>query len=316
MDLAPRAVEKHPIRTKRLGRRPANLRRLSDPARTLQFADIRKVAPAHAAAADHFGPITDWTMLGNDQFGDCGPVSVANSRRVTTKLLTGTEQQPTLDQVFDLYRRSGNPSFDPKTGKGDDGVDMSVMLKAAMDGGFAGVKPVAYASVNVASQDECEAAIDLFGYLLLGVDLQVAQQAQTDSNPPVWDYKKSGAWGGHAICAGKYTGSNAAKTPDVSVVSWAEVVGLTDAFWSKQVSEAWVVIWPEHLGSKQFHAGIDVAAANAAYTALTGKTGPFPSAPTPPPVPPTPPTPPPGATTADTQLWAMAQSWARTKGLA
>lgn len=306
-----RHVELHPVKTKRLGRRPADLARLADRRRTLQFADIYKAVPSHSAAADHLGPISDWTMLGNDQFGDCGPVSVANSRRITTKLLTGTEQQPTLDQVFDLYRRSGNPTFDPKTGKGDDGVDMSVMLKAAMDGGFAGVKPVAYASVNVASQDECEAAIDLFGYLLLGVDLQVAQQSQTDASPPVWDYKKSGVWGGHAICAGSYTGANAAKLTDVSVISWAEVVGTTDAFWAKQVSEAWVVIWPEHLGSKQFHAGIDVAAANAAYTTLTGRPGPFPTAPVTPPVPPVPPTPPP----TDAQFWASAKAWAAGKGL-
>lgn len=309
-----RHIERHPLRRKRLGRRRPDLKRINDPSITLRLGDILRV-PTHATAADHLAPIADWTMLGNDQWGDCGPVSVANSRRITTKALTGVELQPTLDQVLDLYRRSGNPTFDPKTGAGDNGVDMREMLQATMAGGFAGVRPVAFASVNARNQLECEAAIDIFGFLLLGLDLQVAQQAQLDSRPPLWDYRRSGEWGGHAVCAGAYTGSDAARTNDVSVVSWAEVVGTTDTFWGHQVDEAWVVIWPEHLGSAAFHAGIDTATANSIYSQLTGKPGPFPDKPPPPPPVPPPPVPPPSAMT-DVNLWASMKSWAKGKGFA
>jgi hypothetical protein len=41
------------------------------------------------------------------------------------------------------------------------------------------------------------------------------------------------------------------------------------------VSEAWVIIWPEMLGTTQFLEGIDTAAANAAYEELTGRPWPF-----------------------------------------
>ena len=48
----------------------------------------------------------------------------------------------------------------------------------------------------------------------------------------------------------------------------------TDNFWANGVEESWVVIWPEHLGSKEFLAGVDLAAFAADYTAITGQ--PFP----------------------------------------
>ena len=37
------------------------------------------------------------------------------------------------------------------------------------------------------------------------------------------------------------------------------------------VEEAWVVIWPEHLGSKEFLAGIDLEQLQADYQELTGE---------------------------------------------
>jgi hypothetical protein len=74
----------------------------------------------------------------------------------------------------------------------------------------------------------------------------------------------------------------------VSVVTWAEVVGSTDAFWSHQVEEAYVVIWPEHLGTKAFLEGVDRQALASDFQALTGRPFPVQPAPTPVPVPPVP----------------------------
>ncbi len=63
---------------------------------------------------------------------------------------------------------------------------------------------------------------------------------------------------------------------------------------SPAVEEAWVMIFPEHLGSKQFMQSIDLAALAADYKALTGQDLPIPApAPTPTPPPPTPVPPPP-----------------------
>jgi hypothetical protein len=312
MVAAVKHVEHDRIDGKRLGRRPA------DPDRpVLRFAEFWTGAtpPAHPSSADHFATIADWGMYGNDKFGDCGPTSVANYRKLVTKLLLGTELSPSQNDVYDLYKRSGNPNFSPTTGADDNGVDMAVMLDAVQKGGISGTRSLAYAKVDVSSQDECEAAIAIFGGILLGVDLQTAQQSQTDANPPIWDYKRTRDWGGHAIVAGKYTGASAPKTSDVSVVSWAEVVGTTDAFWAHQVEEAWIVIFPEHLGTTQFIQGIDTGALNNAYMALTGNTGPFVQPPTPVPTPTPTPTPTPVPTDANAALNIAFKTWQKAQGL-
>lgn len=256
----------HPRR--RLGRRPPSLK----PA--LRFKAFWSGAvPSHPATADNFSNVGGWELGANDQFGTCGPTSVANMRRQIVTYLAGIDSPfPGLNDVFDLYRRSGNPNFNPATGEDDNGVDMQTMLEALLKGGIGGVRPLAFAKVDVHQIDELRAAIAIFGGLLYGVDLQVSQQAQTDSK--LWDWKRSGEWGGHAVLAGRYTGS--AGGDDIGVVTWAEIVGTTDAFEAHQLEEAWLVIWPEHFGSKAFQEGVDKAKLAAVYQALTGRPLPVP----------------------------------------
>src|SRR5689334_15779699 len=125
----------------KIGRRPRDRARPS-----LKLKDILTGAvPDHPLAADHLSGVTDFGLYGNDQFGDCGPVSVANQRKLVTRYLGLSEQSPTQADVFDLYRRSGNPHFDPATGADDNGVEMSVMLSAVNKGGIGGTKAVAFA---------------------------------------------------------------------------------------------------------------------------------------------------------------------------
>jgi len=270
------AVGIHAHPTRKTGLRPPTGR----PA--LRLAEfLTGTVPAHPTAADHLGAVA-YGMYQNDRFGVCGPTSVANLRRLVTTGLTGATQAPSQDDVFDLYRRSGNPDFDPVTGVDDNGVEMQTMLEAVQDGGIGGVRSLAFAKVDVTRDDEMDAAISLFGGLLWGVDLQAAQQGQTDAQPPVWDWRRSGEWGGHAVLAGAY-----GATGRDDVITWGQRVSTTSRFRGHQLQEAWVVIWPEHLGSAVFQAGVDLAALGAAYEQLTGR--PFPTAPpTPTPAPPVP----------------------------
>jgi hypothetical protein len=226
--------------------------------------------PDHPASVDHFSEITDWGLYGNDRYGVCGPTSVANQRKLVTRYLTASEHSPTQQDVYDLYRRSGNPDFDPATGTDDNGVDLQTMLEAVHAGGIAGTRCLGFAKVDVFDLDEVRAAISIFGGLLFGVNLEVAQQTQTTAG--LWESTPSDVWGGHAVLAGRY--SSATRGDDVDVITWGEIVGTTDAFLQYQVEEAWIVVWPEHLGSKAFQAGVDMAALASDYLALTGR--PFP----------------------------------------
>lgn len=263
------------------------------------------VFPAAPVASDHFKGAT-FGLYGNDKYGDCGPTSVANLIRLVSKALTGVEVIPSQADVFDLYRRSGNPNFDPSRGGGDNGVDMQTMLEALLSGGIGDgkggkIKPVAFAKVNVDDDGELKAAVAIFGGCLWGVNLETAQQAQTDAKPPKWDHKASGEWGGHAVLNGKYEPEGSGV--DAEVISWAQDVETTDAFRAKQLEEVWVPIFPWHLEHPAFLAGIDVQALAAEYKALTGKELPIP-APAP--------SPEPGgveASEADHHLWEGVEEW-------
>jgi hypothetical protein len=293
-----RHVEREIHPTRRLGWKP------KDPDRdVLRLGDfLTGVMPSHPASVDYFQRITSsggWLLGRNQDFGTCGPTSFANLLLLTSTWLADAPIKVTDDDIIDLYRRSGNPDFDPTTGAGDNGVDMTVMLSAAIKGGIGNNFPLAFAAVDSSDPSQEWAAGSLFGGALWGADLDVAQQHQTDVG--LWDYVPgSGTWGGHAImAAGRYTDAPGTTADRTGLVTWQMPIDSTDTFITRQVRERYVVVFPWHLGSKQFQAGVNVPALAAAYTALTGK--PFPQAPTPPPAPtPTPPAPDPGPTPAPT----------------
>lgn len=228
----------------------------------LRLGTYLTALPSAPSSADHLAKVPRWILGGNDRYSDCGPVSAANDRLLVTTYLTGRPQVVTQADIFDLYRRSGNPGFDPATGDDDNGVVLQVMLEALLEGGIGGVKPVAFAAVDHTNLDEMRAAVAIFGSLLLGVNLDVAQQRQT-----TWDYKTSAQWGGHAVMCGRYS-----ENPDrTGVVTWGSVTDATDAFLSHQLDEAWVVIWPEHLGTRAFEEGLTLSALKSDFLALTGR---------------------------------------------
>lgn len=223
--------------------------------------------PVHPGQADHFTQVTSWILGGNNEFGTCGPTGLANLRLLTTTYLTSKPVRASNTTIYDLYRRSGNPRFNPRTGAGDQGVVLQTMLEAAVRGGFGGVKPIAFARVDITDLDEVRAAVAIFGGLLFGADLTESQADQQ-----VWDYTPdSDEWGGHAFMVGSYTSDAAPHHADLGEVSWAEVLGMTDEFYNRQVGEAWVVIWPEHLGSRQFVLGVDQSVLGSYYYQLTGR---------------------------------------------
>jgi hypothetical protein len=244
--------------------------------------------PPHAPpAADH---LKGWGFeLGaNDHFGTCGPTSVSNHRDMTTYTLAGKETNAPLSCVFDLYKRSGSPNFDPQTGRGDDGVSMDTLCEAIQQGGFCGVKAIGYGALSDLSDESLYAAINVFGGVLFAVDLQSAQQSQTDQG--LWDYRRTPPWGGHAILAAAFDQTIAR----IDVVSWQSRIGTTASFRAHQLTEVWVPLWPEILTAQTlFDSGVDVAALAADFQALTGKPFPvvIPPTPTPSPSPPSPPTP-------------------------
>ena len=309
---------------RRLGLRPTDPQRLANTIRL----PLRAVPP-HPPVADHLGQVAAWNGATNQRFGTCGPVSVANLAILTWKYLLGVDVTVSDAAIFDLYRRSGNPSFDPASGAGDDGVDMTVMLSALLsggielthaDGGTETIRPVCFAAYDPASLDDIRAVTDIFGGTLWGANLAVAQQAQTDTIPRLWDYVAgSPLWGGHAVVGGAYTSNGAPGQADETVISWQLPVGTTDAFAGRQLQEVYCVVFRPVWDSPGFDTAVDKAQLAADYTAVTGKPFPLPipapPAPVPPPAPapvppaPVPPPPAPVPLIADQILADAAHPW-------
>ncbi len=267
-------------------------------------------------------PRLSWlkTMLGNDTFGCCVAVMIANFVRLVTFVLTGTALEATLAEVIAIYKTQ-NPKFDPNSathgaGSNDDGgMDIQTMLEDFVTVGFTIggklVKGIGFVKLDQANLAELRASCSLFGGILLGVNVADAQQSQFPSKP--WDYVKgSPIEGGHAILGG---GHEDKAKDELRFVCWAAEDTLTDLFITHQLEEAWAVIMPEHLGSKRFIDGMDLATFAADYTAITGRPFPVPT-PAPTPTPPAPvPTPSPIVETADTKFAAAAKTWLADKKL-
>ena len=265
--------------------------------------------PAHPAFADYLSRLTGWQMLGNDQYGDCVPVTAANTRRLVTAVLS-TEYYWTLAQVIAFYKTQ-NPGFPQQ----DDGMDIQTALEYLVKtGGPDGVKAVGFAKVDYTNPAEVQAAIAIFGSVWTGINVQAAQQDQFSAGQP-WDWVPGSAIeGGHSIVVGGYGEPRpGALAGDEDMITWAEETSFTDNFWSAGTEECWVVIWPEHLGSKEFLAGVNLAAFAADYTEITGDPFPAVIPPSPVPVPvPVPPSPVPGPDTdpADVALAHSVTAWA------
>jgi hypothetical protein len=238
--------------------------------------------PEHPRSVDWLANLPGWQILGNDRVGDCNSVTWANMRRLISGTLT-TENYPSQDQVWQFYQTQ-NPGFDPNGSPSTNGpgsnADQGMVIQTGLEylhatGGPDGVKAVAFAKVDQTQMAEVKAALAIFGGLWLGINVLQANQ-QEFANGKAWtDVLGSPIEGGHAILGGGYSS-------DIKFITWAKETEFAGSFWNgvvqgnPLVEEAWVAIWPEHLGTKGFEQGVDQPQLAAAYQALTGSTLPIP----------------------------------------
>lgn len=268
-----------------------------DRSRPLMAMPLTGAVPQHPLTVDHLAMVLAWNGQTNYWYGTCGPVYVYNSAIATWQYLLGQMISGTDEQVFDFYRRSGNPSFDPDAPPGpdgyvpgDDGVEMTVMLAELVrngieithaDGGTERIKPYCFGSVPVGTYEALHATTSIFGGLGMASDLDVAQQGQTDNG--LWEYvPRSAPWGGHATLGGAYTSRLGPGLADIALITWMERVSTTQPFITHQLSEAFAVVWAPLWDHPDFQAGVDRAALAADFTAVTGRPWPGPPVPPPP----------------------------------
>jgi hypothetical protein len=267
----------------RFGRRPPEP---SKPA--IELAHILTSAvPPHPASTDYLASLRDWQVLGNDVAGDCVAVTWANIRRLVTATLS-TASYPSLAEVWTFYETQ-NPAFNPasKTEGPGSFADDGMLIQAALsdlvyNGGPDGVRAVAFARVNHADPAEVKAAIALFGSVWTGLNVLAANDAQFAAGQP-WSYVPGSPLAGrHSVVTAGYGRPGPGPLGgDERFITWGQETSFTDDFWSHQVEEAWVVVWPEQLHSREFLAGVSLSALAADYQRLTGRVLEIPGEPRP-----------------------------------
>ena len=286
-----------PIRRGQYGKLPADPYK---PAIRLSRS-LTGVVPEHPAAANYLATLGNWKMLGNDTKGDCVAVTWANTRRLVTATLS-TEHYPSLSDVMRIYATQ-NP------GGTDNGMVIQDLLGwLTKNAGPDAAKAVGFAKVDHTNPDEVKAAIAVFGSVWTGIAVLQANENEFDAGQP-WDYVSgSPDVGGHSVIVGGYGPPQGGPLGgDERFITWAAETSFTDEFWQREVDECWAVIWPEHLGSAEFMAGMDLATFSADYAAITGRPFPVP-VPLPPPPVPVPPVPD-IATPADVALAHALGQW-------
>lgn len=238
-------------------------------------------------SANNLEPFEKWLSLGNDRYSNCVAVTWANQRRLVSSKLGSKEIYPSLDQVYEFYKTQ-NSDFDPEAKKLEGGphYDKGMIIQKGLEslvnqGGPDGVRALAFAKVDVKNFQDVQAALATFGSLWLGVEVLDNNRQEFWNGKPWTVSANSKRIEKHAVLAGGYN-------PEVQFVTWGQTASFSQGYWSgllddpeltELIDEAWVVIWPEHVGTRRFMIGVDFQQLAEEFYELTGRKLDFPVAP-------------------------------------
>jgi hypothetical protein len=186
-------------------------------------------------------PATLFPMDGNDTLGDCTIAALAHATTVYNGL-TGKKQIMAKQDVIKLYYHL--------TGGVDSGCNELDVLNYWQSNVADGAQILAFATIDVKNHAHVQQAIQLFGGVYLG--FQVQQNAVEE-----FDAKKPWVPGpltndGHAVYAVAYDHAG------VTVLTWGNTQKGTWAWWDECVDEAYAILPPEAKAT-DFDPGFDFA---------------------------------------------------------
>ncbi|HJV59621.1 MAG TPA: hypothetical protein VJ743_01690 [Albitalea sp.] len=207
--------------------------------RTLRFKDyltstLAAPPPAFDVLAtvypnvDMSDPSRLFPMDGNDTLGDCTIAALAHA--VTTyRGLVRQKHIPTQKSVVKLYMHL--------TGGVDSGLNELDVLNYWRQHAAGGDKILAFASIDVRNHAHVQQAIQLFGGVYLGFQVQQDCLRDFQSRKP-WTPGPL-THDGHAVFAVGYDAAG------LTVLTWGNTQTATWAWWDECVDEAYAILPPE-----------------------------------------------------------------------
>ncbi len=192
--------------------------------------------------------VKEWILGGNDEYGDCTSVGVANSvLNMTTA--TGDARKATTAECLAFYGLSTGfnpnaPLVDGQNPTDEGGVETDV-LATWMSAGFGLAdgedKLTGYAAVDPGNIVACKQSMWLFGGMYIGLQLPAAAQSMD-----VWDLPahqplsgdfQPGSWGGHCTALVGYEQDGTFR-----LITWGKPKIITRSFWRAYVDESYVLL--------------------------------------------------------------------------
>jgi hypothetical protein len=219
--------------------------------------------PPAPAVVDYGRSVSGWTMMANDNIGDCTCAAAGHLIELWTAN-NNEEQIPADGDIISAYEAiTGYNPNDPSTDQG--GVELDV-LNYWRATGIANHKIEAFVSVGPDNTDHVRSAVYIFGGCYIGLGLPKSAQ-----NQDVWDVPAGGAtgdgaarsWGGHAVPVIGYDADG------LTVVTWGVTKKMTWNFWAAYCDEAYAILSPDWDINAVAPNGIDTAALNADLNLVT-----------------------------------------------
>lgn len=205
--------------------------------------------PAAPASVDP-PAITDWGMLGNDEWGDCGVAGIDHGfMAVDADLKESVLATPATD-VVNYYLNY--------TGGSDVGVVLSQFLAYVDENGYYDRTISAYAPVSVRDLNTLHFAINAYDFAYAGITVYQGMEDAFGAGEP-WDlHSISGnVAGGHCVPIVAYDSTW------LYCVTWGKIQPIAYPAWTRVGDESWAIITGEEEKAGTAGHGINIDALKA-----------------------------------------------------
>jgi len=224
----------------KLGKKPARLGAVKF--KLSSYVDLSKL-PTPPAEFGHANSISDYGMLGNDNYGDCVFAGAAHETmlwRKEAKLYYHFDQRSVLSDYSALT------GFDPNDPNTDQGTDMQQAAEYRRTVGIVDSlgwrhHVIAYMALDSSNVQEIYTAMYLFDAVGIGITFPASAMDQFNSGQPWTVVQGSPIEGGHYIPGlGRQSGM-------IQVATWGKIQLMDEAFLVANCDEAIVYLTVENL---------------------------------------------------------------------
>jgi hypothetical protein len=220
--------------------------------------------PVPPANFGHYEIISNYGMLGNDQYGDCVWAGAGHETMMWCEEVGSTVSFTDKGVLSDYSKVTGFKPNDPST---DNGTDMQLAASyrrktGVVDAAGKRHKVVAYLALVKGNLDQQISAAYLFGAVGIGIKFPKSAMDQFNAGKP-WDVVA-----GSPIDGGHYIPLVGRSNGNLVVITWGKIQQMTPAFFKKYNDESIVYLTKEDLKANVTPEGFNISQLQSDLAAL------------------------------------------------